>query len=135
MSTATRARRKQGKNGKRRPGGAEQGGAVGPTVDTNVTKTVTVSAGSLGPLQVFLEVPDGVPVSFSITRTDKSLTVPLPDDPTEEVPDVPTGGEVEVSSDEDEEPMPTSEGSDDNCTIQLDSGTTLSVKQPFSLTC
>ena len=100
-SAATRARRKQGKNGKRRPGGAEQGGAVGPTVDTNVTKTVTVSAGSLGPLQVFLEVPDGVPVSFSITRTNTSLTVSLPDDPTGDVPDVPTEEEVRRMSDED----------------------------------
>ena len=109
MSTATRAKRKQGKNGKRRPGGAEQGGAVGPTGDTNVTKTVTVSVGSLGPFQVLLLVPEDVPVSFSVTRTDTSLTVSIPDettegvpdDPTEEVPDDPTEEEVRRMSDED----------------------------------
>ena len=102
MSTAARAKRKQGKNGKRRPGnGAEQGGAVGPTGDTNVAKTVTVSVGSLGQFQVFLEVPDGEPVSFRITRTDTSLTVSIPpDDPTEEAPDDPT---EEVTDDPTEE--------------------------------
>jgi hypothetical protein len=103
MSTsAARAKRKQGKTGKRRPGnGAEQGGAVGPTGDTNVAKTVTVSVGSLGPLQLFLEVPDGVPVSFRFTRTDTSLTVSIPNETTEEVPDDPTEEEVRRMSDED----------------------------------
>ena len=75
--------------------------AVGPTGDTNVAKTVTVSVGSLGPLQLFLEVPDGVPVSFRFTRTDTSLTVSIPNETTEEVPDDPTEEEVRRMSDED----------------------------------